>query len=93
MRDQWESTFVRKGLLICEKKGAGSCGWYSQKLFFKIMNKPDDLTMKKSFTGSQKKLRQWSHIYKHNENFGCMRTYIPWYIGTKEKLSSKKKTF
>ena len=48
------------------------------------------LIMKSFIVASQKKLRQWSHMRADNENCGFMRTYIPFYIGSEEKISSQK---
>ena len=45
----------------------------------------------KSFLVSQKKLRQGSQMCAHNEICGFMQTCISSYIGSQEKVSSKKK--
>ena len=39
----------------------------------------------KFFTASQKKLRQWSHMYAYNEDVRFILTYIPCYIGSEKQ--------
>ena len=89
--DHCKSAFVQKGLLQSEQseysvKGNTHINVYSKK------QKPNYLPIMKSFMSSQKKLRQWSQVYAHNDNCEIIRRYILRYIQSKEKVSWKKES-
>ena len=84
--DHCKSAFVQKGLLQSEQseysvKGNTHINVYSKK------QKPNYLPIMKSFMSSQKKLRQWSQVYAHNEKVSWKKESILKHGWIKETLS------
>ena len=82
-----------EGLLKRKQNEQGVEGNTLTNVCSKKNNKREYLSNIKSVIAFHKKLRQWSLMCAHNGNFVFMLTHIPYYIGSEEKVFSKKKTF